>query len=172
METELATEPLPEHRDGTPRETALRNVMFVGCLCETVSLALLTEERELTEEPVIRAVVDQLTADEVLHARLGWVFLAETWPRLDEAARARTDAYLPVALGYLEARMLEAMPLGPPLDESMRAELHALGCLESSRGRELFVETVRSVILPRLVDHGLDAERAWTNRARRSGDLV
>ena len=47
-------------------EAALRNAIFVGCLSETVSIALLTEERELTREPVIRRVVDQLAADGAL----------------------------------------------------------------------------------------------------------
>ena len=92
----------------SPREAALRNAIFVGCLSETVSIALLTEERELTREPVIRRVVDQLAADEVLHAKLGWSYLVATWPTLDEAARARTRAYLPVAFGFLEAKMLDA----------------------------------------------------------------
>jgi hypothetical protein len=44
--------------------------------------------------------------------------------------------------------------------------MHALGCLESSQGRELFHETVREVIVPRLAELGLDAKRAWESRAR------
>jgi len=167
VETDLETRPLPHHAGCAPLEIALRNVMFVGCMSETIALALLTEERELTTEPPIHAVVDQLAADEVLHARLGWSYLAEVWPGLDDDARRRTDAYLPVAFGYLEERMYGAMPLAPssPPDDVL-AHMHALGCLDSAQGRELFEQTVREVVVPRLAEHGLDASAAWRNRRR------
>ena len=161
-QTELGTEALPEHEDVSAVEACLRNVMFVGCMSETVSIALLTEERELTREPTIRRVVDQLAADEVLHAKLGWSYLAATWPQLDEAARARTDAYLPVAFRHLRRKMHEAMPLGVRLDVGLAAELEALGVMASDDGRELFAATVAEVIVPRLEDHGLSARSAWT----------
>jgi len=161
---DLETAPLPRHAGCTAREVALRNVMFVGCMSETVALSLLTEERELTTEPAIRAVVDQLAADEVLHARLGWSHLADVWPRLTEAERDRTNAYLPVAFAYLEQRMLGAMPVGPEHDEETLEAMHALGCLDSRQGRELFRATVREVIAPRLTEYGLDALDAWERR--------
>ncbi|MAQ13962.1 MAG: hypothetical protein CMN30_04100 [Sandaracinus sp.] len=161
-ETELATQPLPDHPDAPPLEACLRNVMFVGCLSETVSIALLTEERELTTEPVIRRVVEQLAADEVLHAKLGWSFLAATWPTLDFEGRERTERYLPVAFRHLRAKMHEAMPLGAPIGPELKRELEALGVMTSEEGRELFAATVDAVIVPRLVDHGLTtAPDAW-----------
>lgn len=164
VETDLRTRPLPEHQGCDPVEVALRNVMFVGCMSETIALALLTEERELTTEPLIHAVVDQLAADEVLHARLGWCYLGDVWPRLSAEARRRTDSYLPVAFGYLEQRMHGAMPLGPALPEEVRRDMHALGCLDSRHGRELFQQTVEEVLVPRLAEHGLGAARAWRER--------
>jgi len=169
IEADLVTLPLPEHADATPIEAALRNVMFVGCMSETISISLLTEERELTREPVIRRVVDQLAADEVLHAKLGWSYLATVWPSLTDEEKARTDAYLPVAFGYLEAKMLGAMPVGPtPLRDAIREQLEALGAMDSREGRELMYETVESVIVPRLSDFGLAAKDAWTKRKKPS----
>lgn len=162
-ETELGTEPLPAHADADPVEACLRNVMFVGCLSETVSIALLTEERELTREPVIGRVVAQLAADEVLHAKLGWSYLAATWPALSEAARERTARYLPVAFRYLREKMHGAMPLGVKVEGALRGELEALGVMSSEDGRELFAATVESVIVPRLEDHGLPARAAWAS---------
>lgn len=166
LETSLATEPLPEHADATPLERALRNVVFVGCMSETVSIALLTEERELTTEPIIVRVVEQLGADEVLHAKLGWSFLAHAMPSLDASARERADRYLRVAFGHLEDKMLEAMPLGPERDGALRAHLDALGVMDARDARELFYATVDGVIVPRLADHGLDAASAWRERKR------
>lgn len=166
VETDLRTQPLPAHEDGTPLEAALRNVMFVGCFSETVSVSLLSEERELTTEPVIRSVVSQLASDEILHAKLGWSFLAQTWPQLDESARMRMNAYLPGAFGYLEARMHAAMPVpeGPPAPDAVRAQLEALGCMDPEDGRAIFAATVEEVIVPRLEDHGLAARKAWDER--------
>lgn len=162
-ETELSTEALPAHEDATPREAALRNLIFVGCLSETVALALLAEERELTREPAIAAVVAQLEADEVLHAKLGWSYLGELAPQLSADERARTDRYLRVAFAHLEREMHAAMP-SAPVDEPTRVELEALGCLLGSEGRALFAETITSIVIPRLADHGLDAGRAWAER--------
>lgn len=168
VETELRTQALPEHEDATRVEAALRNVMFVGCMSETVSISLLTEERELTREPVIRRVVDQLAADEVLHAKLGWSYLGATWPDLDDAQRRRTNEYLPVAFGYLEAKMLGAMPDVGEVEPALADELEALGCMMPADGRELLYATVEEVIAPRLRDYGLDAIAAWNARATRA----
>jgi hypothetical protein len=162
-EAELATEPLPDHDDATPREAALRNLLFVGCLSETVALALLAEERELTREPAIAAVVAQLEADEVLHAKLGWSYLGEVAPRLTDEERTRTNRYLRIAFAHLEREMHAAMPAAP-IDEPTRVELEGLGCLLGVEGRVLFEETIDTVVLPRLEDHGLDARRAWQTR--------
>jgi len=165
-EADLVTHPLPEHSDVSPRVAALRNVIFVGCMSETISVSLLTEERELTKEPVIERVVDQLAADEVLHAKLGWSYLAATWPALDDEERASVDAYLPIAFGYLEKKMLGAMPVGPEIPEPIRAQLEALGCTSSEDGRELMYATIETVIAPRMRDFGLDAMKAWAARER------
>lgn len=168
-ETDLVTEPLPAHDEATPVEAALRNMIFAGCMCETISVSLLTEERELTTEPAILRVVDQLAADEVLHAKLGWAYLGAVWPELDADQRARTDAYLPVAFGSLEANMLEAMPLGEKLAGARPDQMHALGVLDSEAGRELLEATIEEVIVPRLGDAGLDASRAWRERKKPRG---
>lgn len=164
LEADLRTHPIPQHEDTTPRVAALRNVMFVGCLSETISVSLLTEERELCREPTIRRVVDQLAADEVLHARLGWSYLGELWPQLTPEERGDVDAYLPRAFGYLEAKMLHAMPTRGKLSPGLRRELEGLGATEGSAGRELFYATLEGVIAPRLRDYGLDALRAWEGR--------
>ncbi len=153
--TNLATQPLPEHPKVSRVEASLRNVLFVGCLCETVSLTLLTEEREMTEEPAIRSVVAQLASDEVLHAKLGWSYLNTVWPTLDRAARERTRDYLPVALKALERDMLGAMPLSASVSDETREDLERLGCMHSETGRELLQMTLEEVILPRLREAGV-----------------
>lgn len=163
LETELMPAPLPLHEKATPRERALRNVLFVG-VNETIAVALLTEERELTREPAIAAVLEQLVADEVGHAKLGWTYLAETWPTLDAAQRARTDAYLPYAFAYLEESLM-----GPiarlRYDDARRDELNALGLPAPQDLRELFYAAMQQAVLAPLDAQGLAASEGWAARA-------
>ena len=163
-ETELATEPLPEHPGCTPRERAVRNVLFACCLSETIATTLLAEERELTREPAIRRVEEQLAADEILHGRYGWAFLQERVPELDAGERAGLERYLPIALGTIEAKMHHAMPIGPALDPELARELEELGVTPSDRARELLAIVLEDVVVPAFEELGLPARAAWAAR--------
>ncbi|GAB4203266.1 MAG: hypothetical protein OHK0013_17220 [Sandaracinaceae bacterium] len=164
LEASLATEPLPEHAGRAPRERALRNVIFASCLSETISTSLLAEEREVTTEPRIHRVVEQLSADEILHAKLGWSYLAELAPALSDDEREGLARYLPLALGTIEQKMLAAMPVGPELPDALRAELAALGAVEGRDGREILYAVIEDVIVPRFEELGLPGRRAWADK--------
>jgi hypothetical protein len=165
VEADLSPRPLPEHAGCTPRERALRNLLFVGCLSETAAVATTQEEREQTRDPVVRRVIDQICADEVLHARVGWAYVREVVPQLDPDELDRTNRYLRTALAYFEEKEMEAMPLAPlPPDEGVRADGLALGVCQNHEARELFYATMNDVILPGLDAAGLAAAEAWTQR--------
>lgn len=167
IETSLVTEPLPEHPGRSPRERLLRNVLFVSCLSETIATALLAEERERAREPRIARVVEQLSADESLHARLGWSLLGELGPSLDAEERAGIGRYLPIALGSIEAKMHGAMPLGPALPAGTQDELAALGSIGAVAAREILGACLEEVIVPRLEELGWPARSAWKERRAR-----
>lgn len=164
IEASLATEALPEHPNRTPRERVLRNVIFASCMSETVSTSLLAEERELTTEPRIQRVVEQLSADEILHAKLGWALLEEWLPQLTDDERDGLSRYLPVAFGVIEQKMLNAMPVGTPFPEGLRDELRGLGAIEGHEGREILYAVLEGVVAPRLDELGLPGVRAWNER--------
>ncbi|MBK8172306.1 MAG: hypothetical protein IPK60_18445 [Sandaracinaceae bacterium] len=164
IETELATEALPEHADASPLERALRNVMFVSCLSETYAVAITAEEKQNVREPIISRAIERIHADESLHARFGWHYLAEYIPHLSPEALQRTNAYLRVAFGYLQAKELEAMPLAGSFPQALIDECAALGVSDTNDARSLFFETVTHVIIPELEKLGLDATTAWRNR--------
>ncbi len=164
IESDLATVPLPEHAGRTPRERALRNVIFASCLSETISTSLLAEEREVTTEPRIHRVVEQLSADEILHAKLGWSLLADWLPILTSDEREGLSRYLPVALGTIEAKMLAAMPLPPPMSEELRAELASLGAIDGKDGREILYAVIEDVVVPRFEELGLPGKKAWADK--------
>jgi hypothetical protein len=162
--TSLETKPLPEHRDCSPLERALRNMLYVGCLAETFAVAVTAEERLNAKEPFIREVLDQVHADETLHGRIGWIFIAEHLPRLNDAGKARIDAYLPVAFAHLEQDLLSAISESPPPPPELHAEIQALGVSENNEARTLFFQTVEHVLIPGLEDFGLAATKAWQSR--------
>lgn len=159
-EADLAVDLPPEHEDCSARVGALRNVLFAS-LSETISVSLLTAERERASEPFIRRVLRQLSGDEILHARVGWLYLGMTWPQLSGEEREQLRAYVPVALEHLQRCMLGAMPIGAPIEEDVLEDALGLGFSDSHLSRELFFATMEEVVVPQLDAFELGAAAAW-----------
>lgn len=167
IETDLATTPLPEHEGCTPLERALRNVLFVSCLSETYAVAITAEERHEARDPIVKLAIDRIHSDESLHARFGWLYVAESIPKLSPEALARTNSYLRVAFGYLEKKELEAMPIEKQkFSKELLFECAGLGVTDTAVARELFFQTIDEVIVPELENLGLDARAAWRERRK------
>jgi hypothetical protein len=157
---EPALVPVPWHEGVTAREGVVRNVLAVGCLSETVAVALIGAERLAMPEGELRELLSDILADEVGHARFGWRLVTNEAARWDDAARARMDSYLAVAFAHLEEHELAHLAAGshPP------PEAAALGLCDGGDARELFFATVEQVIIPRLAALGLGAAHAWSRR--------
>jgi hypothetical protein len=153
-------EPFPRHEGVDPMEAAIRNVLSVACLSETVAVALIGAERAEMPDGELRDLLTRIWADEIGHARFGWRFVAEQLPSLDDAARQRLSLYLRVAFRHLERHELAHLPASsrPP------AEGVELGLCEGNAARNLFYATVREVVVRRLDDLGLQASLAWESR--------
>jgi hypothetical protein len=151
---------LPAHEDVERLEAALRNVLSVCCLSETVAVALINAERLDMPEGEVRSLLTRILADEVGHARFGWTWLAEVSSGLTADVRARLGAYLAVAFAHLEQHELAHLRGSTPFS----SEAAAIGVCSGEDARALFYETVSAVIVPRLEAHGLPAERAWRER--------
>ena len=162
--TEGPVAAMPAHAGLSALERVMRNVLFIGCLCETVAVALETEERELATEPLVRETLDRILRDEVMHARFGWVFLAQCLDQLGDDARARTADYLRGSFAYFERREVEYLPINPPVRGEIRAQREGAGLCDGATARELFYETVRGVVVPRFEQMGVAAGRAWRER--------
>ncbi len=156
-------EAFPRHRDVSALEGALRNVLSVGCLSETVAVSLIGAERYEMREGALRDLLTGIWSDEIGHARFGWRFVEAHLGSLDAAARARLTRYLRVAFRELERHELAHLPV------SARAGVSGadLGLCDGRAARNLFYATVTDVIVPRLDALGLDATLAWRTR----GDL-
>ncbi len=151
---------LPMHTDTTPRVAALRNLLSICCLGETVAVALIGAERLEMPAGPLRDLLERILADEVGHARFGWRLLAREAPSLATAELDGLARYLPTALAHLEAHELRHIPVAT----QWPIEGPHYGLCDGADARALFIDTVLQVIIPGLEAHGLPAARAWKAR--------
>jgi len=85
--------------DISPRRTASRPIVraaeiaiVTSCVSESLSVPAMARSRTLADEPLVRAVLERLLADEGPHARLGFWFLDWAADRLTDAERAQLAA--------------------------------------------------------------------------------
>jgi hypothetical protein len=135
----------PGHLDAPPRAAALRNVIHVCCMSETVAVALIGAELLEMPEGPLREHLSRIYADEIGHARFGWRLLERAAPSLTVVERGSIERYLPVALEHLAVHEISHLPDRPPLPRG-----ETLGLCSGRDARTLFEETVREVIRPGL----------------------
>ena len=159
-----ATAPVfPDHTDASRLEAALRNVLSVACLSETVAVSLIGAERQDMPEGPLRDVLTRIWSDEVGHARAGWRLLdalLEEGSRTDPGLADRLSNWLRTAFAHLETHELEHLPetatFGP--------EAAPWGLCSGREARTLFRQTVEQVIVVALEQRGLRAAEAWQRR--------
>lgn len=149
----------PEHEDASsPLEAALRNMLSICCLSETVAVSLIGAERIEMPEGELRELLTRIWADEVGHSRFGWRTLGRIAPTLDAATKDRLGEYLEVAFDHLVEHELAHLPeSSQPPPEGV-----AYGLCSGPDARKLFFDTVTEVIVPGLEVHGIPAGRAWS----------
>lgn len=153
-------EEYPAHEDAlTPLEAALRNMLSICCLSETVAVSLIGAERMEMPDSELRELLTRIYADEVGHSRFGWRTLARLAPMLDAGTKERLGDYLEVAFDALVEHELAHLPLSsnPPPDGVV------YGLCSGPDARVLFLDTIEEVIVPGLEAHGIPAKRAWKN---------
>ncbi len=72
-----------------PVMRAAEIAITTSCVSESLSVPAMARSRALAEEPLVRAVLDRLLADEGPHARLGFWFLEWAEDELTEPERAQ-----------------------------------------------------------------------------------
>jgi len=134
---------LPDDPARPRREQAVANALLVSCVAETVATVVLATLRQEVTDPVVKAVLGVIYADEVTHARLGWSYLAYNLRAEDARFRAVAGAMIPVAV----AGAANVVDAPKPEDETSPA-LKAHGFVTPTEERALFARTVREVLAP------------------------
>jgi hypothetical protein len=153
-------EEYPLHEDASSAlEAALRNMLSICCLSETVAVSLIGAERIEMPSGELRDLLTRIYSDEIGHSRFGWRTLSRLAPSLDRDLKERLADYLEVAFASLVEHELAHLPeSSQPPEEGV-----ALGLCSGSDARILFFDTLEEVIIPGLELHGIPARRAWEN---------
>ncbi len=148
-------------RELTPEQRLTYEVVAQSCVSETESMATLVTLLDAARDETLKAIIHELARDEVQHARLGWGYLAWARPRMDLAFLA---PLLPgMAAGSAGADLFRSAP--PGTDEP--ALLH-WGVVPHSERQRIYLETLDSVVVPGMEEHGVDTGplRLWVDRQR------
>jgi hypothetical protein len=161
------TDEFPEHEDVPRAEAALRNILSISCMSETVAVSLIGAERMEMAAGPLRDLLTSIYADEVGHARFGWRLAGRLAKELTAEGLVRTHAYLSVAFAHLERH--ELSHLNP--DAAPPARGADLGLCNGMDARVLFYDTVTKVIIPGLEALGFQARQAWDSRGGRRSSI-
>lgn len=152
-----AAVPVPETRlleyaplELTDEQRLTYEVVAQSCVSETESMATLVTLLDAASDEMLKDVLHELARDEVAHARLGWGYL--TW------AKQRMDlAFLSPLLPRMVAGSAGPELFGPPLPGTDAPELFHAGVVPHSERQRVYLETLEAVVIPGVVEHGIDA---------------
>lgn len=149
------------HPGACPVERATRNVLVASCLSESASVAYFVAALERVTDPFLRGQIRRLLADEVLHARFGFMWLEVVSPWLAErpAIRASIGRYLRHAFAVVERERC-----GPTLRAATLAD-EPFGTVAGEAWREVFASTMADAVVPGLERAGIPAADAWARRS-------
>ena len=143
---------LPDDPKRPKRHQALANALLVSCVAETYATVVLNAVRPDATDPVVAAVLANIYADEVTHARIGWAYLAHCLKTGGPGEIAAAAEMIPVAIRGA-ATVVEEPRASDGL--AMPREVRAHGLMPASEERVLFAKSVREVLLPGFRELGI-----------------
>ena len=149
----------PEPRELAPERFSDRQrVLYevaAACLAESESSVMLVTLMQHAHAPKMKAVLRELSRDEVEHARFGWAVLASHRATDDLSFLAGA---IPWMLSTTAGDTFRPQTLGPEHDE-----IAEHGVLPYSLRRAVFIDALNDVVFPGLETLGIDAapSRAW-----------
>lgn len=163
LRSRQAPVPPPETRlleyaplDLTPEQRLTYEVVAQSCVSETESMATLVTLLDEARDETLRSVIHELARDEVQHARLGWGYLTWAHQRMDLAFLG------PLLPGMVAGSAGPDLFRPPPPGTDDPALFHS-GVVPHSQRQRIYLETLESVVIPGMSDHGVDTGplRLW-----------
>jgi hypothetical protein len=145
----------------TPEQRLTYEVVAQSCVSETESMATLVTLLDAARDESLKGIIHELARDEVQHARLGWGYLA--W------ARSRMDiSFLGTLLPGMAAGSAGPDLFRPPPPGTDEPSLLHWGVVPHSERQRIYLETLDSVVIPGMNEHGVDTAllQAWMDHRR------
>ena len=147
----------------SPLEQCNEMVVRLLCVGEGFSLPMLAGSMRAATHPLIKQVLTRIVKDEVMHGRLGWLYMDWVHAELSRAERDRLGSI--AAAGIEEYRVLYKDLRTQPVNDGTSggydlADVHQLGWMGTADYAILARETVQTEIIERLARYGIDVPRS------------
>jgi hypothetical protein len=147
---------LPADPSLTAVAQACRSAILLSCLGETFACTELAMLRDRATDPVVHGVLTVFLADEIVHARVGWAYLAHAMKTADERTRRSVADAVPSYIAGIGANLFggEDAPAAVEVtNDDVRLAEH--GVCSMREEQELYRAFVPEVFLPGLRAVGL-----------------
>lgn len=158
--------PLPREISSLPADSTLtavaqasRSAILLSCLGETFACTELAMLRDRAVDPVVRGVLTIFLSDEIVHARVGWAYLAHALKTADDATLRSVAAVVPEYIAGIGANLFGTDEAPAAVDVTNDdARLAAHGVCSMREEQELYRSFVPEVFLPGLRSVGVPVD--------------
>jgi hypothetical protein len=160
--------PLPREISSMPADESLtavaqacRSAILLSCLGETFACTELAMLRDRAVDPVVHGVLTVFLADEIVHARVGWAYLAHALKTADERTKRQVAEAIPGYIAGIAANLFGTAEKPAVIDvtnDDPRLGEH--GVCSMREEQELYRAFVPDVFLPGLRAVGVPVDTA------------
>ena len=159
---------LPREISSLPSDTSLnvvsqacRSAILLSCLGETFACTELAMLRERAEDPVVEGVLRIFLADEIVHARVGWAYLAHAFKTADENTRKKVADAMPEYVAGIAANLFGTDDAPAAVDVTNDdARLANHGVCSMKEEQDLYRKFIPEVFIPGLRAVGVPVDEA------------
>lgn len=151
---------LPADAKLTAVGQACRSAILLSCLGETFACTELAMLRDRAVDPVVQGVLTIFLSDEIVHARIGWAYLAHAMKTADPKTKASVADAVPRYIEGIAANLFgteEALAAVDVTNDDARLAAH--GVCSMREEQDLYRQFVPDVFLPGLQAVGLPIDR-------------
>ncbi len=142
---------LPADESLTAVAQACRSAIVLSCLGETFACTELAMLRNRAIDPVVHGVLTIFLADEIVHARVGWAYLAHAFKTADDLTRRSVATAIPSYVAGIGANLFGTDDAPAAVDvthDDVRLAQH--GVCSMREEQDLYRTFVPDVFLPGL----------------------
>lgn len=130
---------------------ACRSAILISCLGETFACTELAMLRDRAVDPVVAGVLRIFLADEIVHARIGWAYLAHAFKTADENTRKAVAAAIPEYVAGIGANLFGTDEKPAAVDVTNDdARLASHGVCSMREEQDLYRKFIPEVFIPGL----------------------